>query len=62
MNTSAFPRPGSAGSRSTGKPSGIAQVGVWAEVHPDALPLVFFVLAMLCTFPSWEGQLPHKLA
>lgn len=60
MNASGFPRPGSAGTRSTGKPSRMTQVGEWAEADPDAL-LLFFVSAMPCTPLSWEGQLPYRL-
>lgn len=50
MNASGFPRPGSAGTRSTGKPSRMAQVGEWAEADPDAL-LLFFVSTMPCAPP-----------
>lgn len=55
MDTGKSPR---CGTGSTGKPSGAAQVGEWAEADPDGLTSVF-CLGYTKHIPlvSWEGHL-----
>lgn len=60
MDTGKSPR---CGTGSTGKPSGAAQVGEWAEADPDGLTSVF-CLGYTKHIPlvSWEGHLlPYEL-